>query len=125
MQSKMVLVVDDNADNRLLYEMILSHAGYAVLEARNGAEGVALAQEYGPDLVLMDIHMPVLDGWAATEQIKAAPATANIPVLAVSADPVILSARERVRETGFCGALQKPCTPSAILQEIRRRIGFP
>ena len=125
MESKTVLIVDDNDDNRFLYEMILAHAGYTVLEARNGAEGVMLAREYHPDLVLMDIHMPVLDGWGATRQIKQVPDTADIPVLAVTADFLVQSGEERVRATGFCGCIHKPCTPSVLLSEVRDRIGLP
>ena len=123
MESKVILIVDDNEDNRFLYETILTHAGYVVLEARQGAEGVALAREYRPDLVLMDIHMPVLDGWGATRQIKEAPDTADIPVLAVTADSAIQQAHQRVRETGFCGCLRKPCMPTVLLEEVRSRIG--
>lgn len=125
MESKVVLIVDDSEDNRFLYQTILTYAGYAVLEARHGAEGVELAREYHPNLVLMDIHMPVLDGWGATRQIKGEPGTAEIPVLAVTADLGIQQAHERVRETGFCGCLQKPCTPTVLLEEVRSRIGAP
>ncbi|CAN5280197.1 response regulator [soil metagenome] len=125
MESKVVLIVDDSEDNRFLYQTILTYAGYGVLEARQGAEGVELAREYHPNLVLMDIHMPVLDGWGATRQIKGAPDTADIPVLAVTADSAIGQAQERVRETGFCGCLHKPCTPSVLLEEVRNRIGPP
>jgi CheY-like chemotaxis protein len=64
-ESKVVLIVDDSEDNRFLYQTILTYAGYTVLEARQGVEGVELAREYHPNLVLMDIHMPVLDGWGA------------------------------------------------------------
>ena len=123
MHCKSVLIVDDSEDNRFVYETILTHAGYAVFEARHGAEGVELAREYHPDLVLMDIHMPVLDGWGATRQIKEAPETADIPILAVTADLEIQKAHERVRQTGFCGSLQKPCTPTVLLEEVRTRIG--
>lgn len=62
MDNKMVLIVEDNADNRFLYCTILRYGGYEVLEAHHGGEGVALAREYHPDLVLMDLSMPVLDG---------------------------------------------------------------
>ena len=125
MDTKTVLIVDDNEDNRFLYRTVLAYAGYGVLEARHGAEGVALARERRPDLVLMDIHMPVLDGWGATRQIKEAPETAEIPVLAVTADSAIQQAHGRVRQTGFCGCLQKPCKPTLLLEEVRGRIGAP
>lgn len=125
MDAKTVLIVDDSEDNRFLYQTVLTYAGYAVLEARHGAEGVALAREHRPDLVLMDIHMPVLDSWGATRQIKAAPETADIPVLAVTADSAIQQAHSRVQETGICGCLQKPCKPTLLLEEVRGRIGAP
>ena len=70
-----------------------------------------------------DLHMPVLDGWGATQQIKAAPEMADIPVLAVTADAVIHRTPERVREIGFCGCLGKPCTPSVLREVVRGRSG--
>lgn len=125
MMPKTVLIVDDNEDNRFLYQTVLAHSGYTVLIAHHGAEGVSLARQHHPDLVLMDIHMPILDGWGATRQIKTATDTADILVLAVSADFALQQAQQQLQETGFCGCVQKPCTPSTLVKEVRQRIGPP
>src|SRR4029079_581882 len=82
---KTVLLVEDNEDNRIIYATALRYAGYAVLEAITGTEGVRLAREELPDLILMDISVPELDGWEATALLKADPATAHITILAVTA----------------------------------------
>lgn len=125
MDNKTVLIVEDNADNRFLYTTILRHGGYDVLEAHHGGEGVELAREYHPDLVLMDISMPVLDGWGATEQISSDPHTADIPVVAVTAHIFATREYDRLRQTGFSGCLNKPIAPTLLLEEVRSRIGPP
>jgi two-component system, cell cycle response regulator DivK len=79
-----ILVVEDTPDNRQILRDLLTSAGYEVVEAFNGAEGVAAAIEHLPDLILMDIQLPVLDGYEATRRIKAHAATAKIPVIAVT-----------------------------------------
>ena len=81
-----ILYVEDNEDNIYMLERRLKRAGFDVLIARDGAEGVAMAGAEQPDLILMDMGLPVLDGWAATSQIKAAPQTQHIPVIALTAN---------------------------------------
>jgi CheY-like chemotaxis protein len=125
MDVKTVLVVDDNEDNRFLYHTMLSHVGYTVLEAHHGAEGVELAREYHPDLVLMDLAMPVLDGWGATRQIKAHTHTADIPVCAVTAFHFASTEYEKLCAAGFCGYLQKPFPLAVLLEEVQSQIGPP
>src|SRR3954447_22424152 len=78
--SRTILLVEDHEDNRIVYRTILEHVGYTVLLAADGAEGVRLARERLPDLVLMDVSIPVMDGWEATATLKADPATAAIPI---------------------------------------------
>jgi CheY-like chemotaxis protein len=80
-----ILIVEDNEMNRDMLSRRLQRKGYAVLMAVDGAEGVALAQAEGPDVILMDMSLPVLDGWDATRQLKAAPQTAAIPIIALTA----------------------------------------
>lgn len=123
--AKTVLIVEDNYDNRAIYATLLSTAGYRVLEARNGAEGVGLARGANPDLIVMDLSMPVLDGWGAVAELKADPRTADIPVLALSAHVVLDGDYRRSREAGFVAYLTKPIEPKDVLREIRALIGPP
>lgn len=81
-----ILYVEDNDDNIYMLERRLKRAGFIVMIARDGAEGVAMAGAEQPDLILMDMGLPVLDGWEATRQIKAAPQTKHIPVIALTAN---------------------------------------
>lgn len=120
MDSKSVLLVEDNEDNRTIYGTVLRFAGYTVLEAINGEEGVAKARSHHPDLILMDLSMPVLDGWQATEQIKSDPYTADIPILAVSAHTMYGTDTTRLVKCGFHGFLAKPLPPRALLCEVQR-----
>lgn len=114
-----VLIVEDNLDNRIIYRTILEHSGFSVIEAEDGATGVRLARECGPDLVLMDISIPVIDGYEATRILKADPGTASIPVLALTAHAM---AEDRIRaaEAGCDGYLAKPAEPKAVVSEVRR-----
>jgi CheY-like chemotaxis protein len=76
---KMILLVEDNEDNRIVYSTILKHFGYEVTEAWNGEEGIAKARAARPDLILMDISIPIIDGWEATQVLKHDPDTRHIP----------------------------------------------
>ena len=80
-----ILYVEDNEDNIFMLKNRLSRAGYTVVIATDGAQGVVMARSERPDLILMDMSLPVLDGWEATRQIKAAPETKDIPVIALTA----------------------------------------
>ena len=110
-------MVDDNEDNRLVFATVLAHAGYDVREAADGREAVNAARALSPDLVLLDIHMPVMSGWDAARALRADPRTAAIPVLAVSAADLSDDV-DRLRNAGFCGFLGKPVLPSAMLRAI-------
>jgi two-component system, cell cycle response regulator DivK len=122
---KRVLIVEDSFDNRTIYADILRHAGYAVIEAENGARGVEEAQREMPDLILMDLSMPQMDGWKALEVLKQDGRTAVIPVLAVSAHVAINGDLERAVEAGFATYLTKPIEPKEVLREVESRIGAP
>jgi two-component system cell cycle response regulator DivK len=98
-------VVDDDARNRKLVRDVLRAAGFDTLEAETGEAGIALARERRPDVVLMDLRLPDLDGNEAMRRLRAEPATAAIPVVAVTA---VADAREALLEAGFAGYLEKP-----------------
>jgi CheY-like chemotaxis protein len=117
MTQKLVLIADDNEDNRIVFTAILEHSGYAVLSATHGAEAVEQARQHAPDLVLLDIAMPVMDGWETIGILKADESTASIPVLAVSAFDI---QEERVSGAGFCAFVRKPVEPRALLAAVTR-----
>ena len=121
---KLVLLVEDNEDNRIVYSTILKHFGYEVIEALNGEEGIAKARTQRPNLVLMDISIPVIDGWEATQVLKHDPATRHIPIIALTAH-ALASDREKAMEVGCDGYLAKPCEPRAVVAEVQRFLGRP
>ena len=113
-----ILVVEDNDRNLKLVRDVLSHAGFEVVEARSGEQGVALAQEAPPDLVLMDLGLPGIDGSESLRQLRATPSTAAIPVVAVTAYAMPQD-RERTRRAGFDGYLTKPIDIRALPEQVR------
>ena len=120
--SRTILLVEDHEDNRIVYRTMLEHFGYRVLLAGDGGEGVRLARESLPDLLLMDVSIPVMDGWEATATLKADPATARIPIIALTAH-ALAADRERATEVGCDGYLAKPVEPRRVLEEVRRFLG--
>ena len=98
---KTVLLVEDNEDNRIVYSTILRHFGYSVTEALNGEEGIAKARAEKPDLILMDISIPVIDGWEATQVLKHDPQTRQIPIIALTAH-ALASDREKAIRRPSC-----------------------
>jgi two-component system, cell cycle response regulator DivK len=122
LSQKQVLLVEDNDDNRLIYATILCHYGYIVVQAPNGLDGVNMADLHRPDLIIMDISLPIIDGLEATRRIRANPNTARIPVLAVTAH-ALDSDRERVIDAGCNQYLAKPVEPRHLLQQVERMIG--
>ena len=113
-----VLVVDDDSDIRHIWEMWLTFWGFRVEEAANGAEALDKAKAQRPDLVLMDIWMPVLDGIAATRRLKTDARTSDVPVLALSADGYP-PAPQKALQAGCDVFLQKPVDPDTLLEAIR------
>lgn len=120
--SKTVLLVEDNEDNRTVYRTILEHFGYGVIEARNGEDGVRMAREEHPDLILMDISIPLVDGWEATRMLKGDDGTADIPVIALTAH-ALAADRAKAAEVGCDGYLAKPCEPRKVVAEVEKFIG--
>ena len=117
---KTVLVIDDNPHQRAILSSYLEFVGARVVEAPNGEEGVRLARELRPSLVLLDLSMPVLDGWGAIRRLRTDPATAHLPVVALTATP---SDWGRLKMAGFTSYLPKPIAPYTVLQEVERCAG--
>lgn len=117
--SKRVLLIEDTEDNRQIVRDLLSHAGYGLVEATDGASGVAAALREMPDLILMDIQLPVMDGYEATRRIRAEARTAHIPIIAVTS--YALSGDETKAKAAGCDAyIAKPYSPRALLALVRR-----
>jgi CheY-like chemotaxis protein len=120
-RAQRVLVVDDFDDNRVMYAEFLSYSGFEVEQACDGEEALAQTQRFLPDVVVMDLALPVVDGWEATRRLKADPATRHIPVIALTGHA--LDGHWRVaREAGCDAFLAKPCLPERLLETIRAMI---
>jgi two-component system, cell cycle response regulator DivK len=115
----LVLIVDDNEKNRKLAAAVLSAAGFETLEAGTGSEGLALAAERVPDVILMDLRLPDMDGTEAARTLRDAEATARIPVVAMSALPLEGSG-EWLEASGFAGSLEKPIRVDTFPAQVRR-----
>jgi two-component system, cell cycle response regulator DivK len=116
--TKRILVVEDTEDNRRIVNDLLSSVGYELIEAVDGAEGVALAQREHPDLILMDIQLPVIDGYEATRRIRAIPELTGVPIIAVTS--YALSGDEaKTRAAGCDGYIAKPFSPRQLLAKVR------
>ena len=116
--TKRILVVEDQEDNRIIFRRLLSNAGYDLIEAVNGEDGVALALSTRPDLILMDIQLPVMDGYEATRRIKSNAELKSIPVIAVTS--YALSGDEAKARAAGCDAyVAKPFSPRQLLAKVR------
>ena len=120
--TKRILVVEDQEDLRGVLRTLLTGSGYEMLEAVNGEAGVAQAKAERPDLILMDIQMPVLDGYDATRQIKADPSFKATPVIAVSSF-AMKGDEEKARASGCDHYVTKPYSPMQLLRVIRSYLG--
>jgi two-component system cell cycle response regulator DivK len=121
-EQKRVLVVEDLEDNRVIARMILGHHGYEVIEACDGEEGIRRAREDRPDLILMDVSIPRIDGWEATRILKADPQTAGIPIIALTAH-ALPADRNMASEVGCDAYLTRPVEPRRVAEEVGRLIG--
>ena len=116
--SRCILVVEDQMDNRQNLRDLLGNAGYELLEAENGVEALAAVARQPPDLILMDIQLPVMDGYEATRRLKADPATKSIPIIVVTS--YALSGDEtKAREAGCDAYVTKPYSPRQLLGKVR------
>jgi two-component system cell cycle response regulator DivK len=115
---KRILVIEDTEDNRQIIRDLLTSFDYELIEAVDGAEGVTMARNHCPDLILMDIQLPVVDGYEATRQIRAIPELAQVPIIAVTS--YALSGDEaKTRAAGCDGYVAKPFSPRQLLAKIR------
>ncbi len=120
----LVLIVEDNARNMTLVRDVLGHAGYRTLEASDGEQGVVLARVHRPDLILMDIQLPGMDGVEALARLREDPSTAAIPVVAVTA-LAMKDDRKRFLAAGFQGYLEKPLSVRELPGHVGALIGVP
>ena len=116
--TKRILVIEDQEDNRRILRDLLSTFGYELIEAENGEDGVAAAAADRPDLILMDIQLPLLDGYEATRRIKAQPALSAIPIIAVTSY-ALSGDEDKARAAGCEGYITKPFSPRELLAKIR------
>lgn len=123
-EKQTVLIVDDYDDAREMYAEYLEFAGFKVETARNGAEAVQKAEEAQPDVILMDLSLPVMDGWEATRRLKAAAGTKDIPVVALTGH-ALAGSSDTAKDAGCDDFLAKPCLPKDVEQRIRRMLKPP
>jgi two-component system, cell cycle response regulator DivK len=116
--SKRILVVEDQEDNRRIMRDLLTSVGYEIVEAVTGEDGVRIAETHVPDLILMDIQLPGLDGYEATRRIKANPSLGHIPIIAVTSYALSGDDAKAV-EAGCDAYVSKPYSPRALLAKIR------
>ena len=115
----LVLLVEDQSDLRHLYATQLALSGFDVIEAENGADAITRTTERIPDVVLMDLSLPVIDGWEATRRLKGDERTAHIPIVALTAHDGA-GELQRATRAGCDWFVPKPCPPDALISEIRR-----
>jgi two-component system cell cycle response regulator DivK len=114
-----ILYIEDNLENRILIRRILQAEGYTMLEAATAAQAIAVVQRQRPDLILMDINMPDMDGYTLTTHLKAIPGLRQIPIIALTAN-VMKGDRERTLEAGCDGYIEKPIDVDALPQQVMR-----
>ena len=114
-----VLVVDDYPDAREMYGAYLEYSGFEVVEAGNGVEALQRAVETEPDIILMDLSLPVMDGWEATRRLKADQRTAGIPVVALTGHALV-GISDGAKRAGCDAFVSKPCLPEDLVKEVRK-----
>lgn len=117
---KTVLIVDDNLEERKIFSTYFQFVGGRVVEAPDGQEGVKAARDHHPDLIIMDLSMPVMNGWEALRCLQADADLSGIPVIAVTAHHL---PRIELEQAGFRGYLEKPLAPYRVLNEVERCLG--
>lgn len=114
-----VLLVEDNPHNRKIFSGMLRHSGFEVIEAESGDRALEEVAKQKPNLILMDLSIPGVDGWECTRRLKASPATRDIPIIALTAH-AMRGDEERARQAGCDGYLAKPVSPKKVVEEVRR-----
>ena len=117
----LVLVVDDVDHGREIFAEYLEYRGFRVATAADGLEAIEKAFELRPDVILMDLSLPGIDGWEATRRLKADDRTRDTPIIALTAH-ALASAHEKAREVGCNAVVTKPCLPKDLEQEVRRQL---
>lgn len=120
-KAPLILVVDDYQDAREMYAEYLQFSGFRVAEARNGNEAVEQAFSLRPDLILMDLSLPGMDGWEATRRLKADDSTKHIPIVALTGH-ALAGASEGAKKAGCDSFVTKPCLPDDLVVEVRRML---
>jgi two-component system, cell cycle response regulator DivK len=121
-ESPLVLVVEDYQDAREMYAAYLAFSGFRVAEATNGIEAIEKSVELLPDIILMDLALPKMDGWEATRRLKLDERTKHIPIVALTGHALAGHA-EGARQAGCDAFVTKPCLPDALVAEIQRMLG--
>ena len=116
---KKVLVIEDNETNLYLMRTILKKLGFQVIEAQDGARGVELAINEKPDLILMDIQLPVMDGIEATKKIRSIEETKKIPIIAITSYAMV-GDKERILQAGCTEHIEKPIEPKSFIEELKK-----
>ena len=119
--SPLILVVDDVEDNRLLYSQYFGVLGFRVLTANDGPGGIATARADRPDVILLDLGLPGLDGWEVARRLRAESATREITIVALTGHATG-EARQRALDAGVDSYLMKPCEPEEVLAEVRKQL---
>ena len=117
-----VLLVDDYPDAREMYAEYLEFSGFEIVQAGNGVEAIERAHDSHPDVVLMDLSLPVMDGWEATRRLKADDETKDIPVLALTGH-ALSGVSNDAKKAGCDGFITKPCLPEDLVTEIKKVLG--
>lgn len=120
----LILLVEDDEDSRFVYQLLFEDQGFQVLMAASGEEGLRLAREAKPQAIIMDVSIPGVDGWTATQRLKADPQIADIPVIVLTAH-AFPEDRHRAEAVGCDAYLTKPCEPREVLEEVRRQLAGP
>lgn len=112
-----ILIIEDNEQNRYLTTFILERAGHEVIQAEDGLEGIALAERHAPALILLDIQLPQMDGYAIAGELKKRPAVADVPIVAVTSYAMV-GDREAALAAGCVGYIEKPINPDTFVDEV-------
>jgi two-component system, cell cycle response regulator DivK len=123
-QRPLVLIVEDQEDLRQMYAQELTMSGFDVIQASNGADAISHTADHAPDVVLMDLSLPIVDGWEATRRLKHDERTAHIPVVALTAHDGS-GELQRATRAGCDWFVPKPCQPTDLVEEVRRVLAGP
>ena len=118
---KKVLVIEDNEQNLYLVTFMLEKSGYEIVQARDGLQGIELASKVSPDLILLDIQLPGMDGYEVALALRRSPVLANVPIIAVTSY-AMAGDRERALAAGCTGYIEKPINPETFIADVERHL---